>query len=82
MSPSTRLTFRKSSYSANESACVEVADLPGGAAVRDTRYWDLGHLAFAGHAEWWAFLAAARRDSRPPIPSTSSEASPSKDWAD
>ncbi|MFE3458391.1 DUF397 domain-containing protein [Nocardiopsis aegyptia] len=62
--PSTRLVFRKSSYSANESACVEVADLPGGVAVRDTRHRDLGHLTFTDHGEWRAFLAAARSNGR------------------
>ncbi|KOX16698.1 DUF397 domain-containing protein [Nocardiopsis sp. NRRL B-16309] len=62
MYPSTRPAFRKSSYSANASDCVEVADLPGGAAVRDTRHRDLGHLTFADPGEWRAFLAAARGD--------------------
>lgn len=62
MYPST-LTFRKSSYSANASDCVEIADLPNGAAVRDTQNRELGHLTFAGSSEWHAFLTVARRDS-------------------
>lgn len=57
------LEFRKSSYSANEAACVEVAEAPGGAAVRDSQNTDLGHLTFASSGEWRAFLAVARRDS-------------------
>ena len=57
------LEFRKSSYSANASDCVEVADLPtGGAAVRDTKHRDHGHIAFEERQEWTAFLAVARHD--------------------
>lgn len=52
-------TFHKSSYSANESACVEVADLPSGAAVRDTRNRSLGVLAFPS-SEWAALLSMTR----------------------
>jgi hypothetical protein len=62
MHPST-LTFRKSSYSANASDCVEVAGLPTGAAVRDTQHRELGHLTFTDLGEWRAFLAVARHDS-------------------
>ncbi|MFJ9558334.1 DUF397 domain-containing protein [Nocardiopsis sp. NPDC101807] len=51
------VAFRKSSYSGSQSACVEVADLPDGAAVRDTQNRDLGHLSFPG-TEWSAFLRA------------------------
>ncbi|MBB6174607.1 hypothetical protein HNR23_004667 [Nocardiopsis mwathae] len=54
------LNFRKSSYSPNESACVEVADLPHGAAIRDTQNRSLGHLTF-GAAEWRAFLRTLRK---------------------
>jgi hypothetical protein len=56
------LGFRKSSYSSTDRDCVEVADMAGGAAVRDTQHRELGHLAFADSGEWRAFLAAARRD--------------------
>lgn len=49
------LTFRKSSYSATQNDCVEVADLPAGAAVRDTKNRAAGHLAFDAR-EWEAFL--------------------------
>ncbi|MCY9786907.1 DUF397 domain-containing protein [Nocardiopsis sp. EMB25] len=54
------LTFRKSSYSATQNDCVEVAHLSRGAAVRDTKSRELGHLAFADAHEWHAFLASAR----------------------
>ena len=54
-------TFRKSSYS-NPSNCVEVADLPAGAAVRDTQNRDLGYLAFSS-SEWVALLTGVRTGS-------------------
>lgn len=55
--------FRKSSYSQNSNACVEVADTPGGHLVRDTQHRDAGHLGFVG-LEWSAFLAATQADRR------------------
>ncbi|RKS05798.1 uncharacterized protein DUF397 [Nocardiopsis sp. Huas11] len=56
----TDLTFRKSSYSsARGQECVEVADFPGGAAVRDTQHRELGHLAFPS-AEWAALLSSTQ----------------------
>ncbi|WP_017627832.1 DUF397 domain-containing protein [Nocardiopsis chromatogenes] len=54
------MEFRKSSYSATESHCVEVADVPGASAVRDTKHRDLGVLRF-GSPEWRAFIDAAKR---------------------
>ncbi|MBB6173201.1 hypothetical protein HNR23_003261 [Nocardiopsis mwathae] len=56
------LRFRKSSYSQNKGQCVEVADLGGGAAVRDSVNPRLGHLAFAS-VEWSAFLQAVKGDA-------------------
>lgn len=56
--PSEDLVFRKSSYS-DRSDCVEVADLPTGAAVRDTQNRNLGHLVF-GTSEWTALLDSVR----------------------
>ncbi|WP_433699671.1 DUF397 domain-containing protein [Nocardiopsis sp. CA-288880] len=53
--------FRKSSYSANASDCVEVADVPGASLVRDTQNRELGHLAFPS-SEWRALLGTARRE--------------------
>jgi hypothetical protein len=52
--------WRKSSYSSSHGQnCVEVADLPAGAAVRDTRHRHLGHLEF-GATEWSALLDTIR----------------------
>ncbi|MBB6172411.1 hypothetical protein HNR23_002471 [Nocardiopsis mwathae] len=48
--------FRKSSYSATANDCVEVADFPRGAAVRDSKHPALGHIAFPA-SEWHAFLS-------------------------
>jgi hypothetical protein len=57
---SESLNFRKSSYSGGTTQdCVEVADFPGGSAVRDTRHREAGHLAFPGQ-EWAALLSTAR----------------------
>ena len=47
--------FRKSSYSQNSNACVEVADLDGTHLVRDTQNREAGHIGFPA-AEWRAFL--------------------------
>lgn len=59
MRSSTDLKFRKSTHSAGASECVEVADLLVGAAVRDSKYPEKGHLSFPA-MEWEAFLGAAR----------------------
>ncbi|GHC96636.1 hypothetical protein GCM10007079_49510 [Nocardiopsis terrae] len=61
MRSSNDLHFRKSSYSGRGDNCVEVANLPAGAAVRDTQNRDLGHLSFAG-AAWTAALSTIRTD--------------------
>jgi hypothetical protein len=54
--------WRKSSYSAGQSACVEVATpARAGAAIRDTKHRDLGALSFPG-SEWQAFLSTAQSD--------------------
>ncbi|QVQ50861.1 DUF397 domain-containing protein [Spiractinospora alimapuensis] len=52
-------TWHKSSYSGSGNNCVEVAELPAGAAVRDSKHPDLGPLSFTT-TEWSAFLHAAR----------------------
>ncbi|OOC53368.1 MULTISPECIES: DUF397 domain-containing protein [Nocardiopsis] len=52
--------FRKSSYSQSEAACVEVADLGGAAAVRDTSHRTLCALSFPG-GEWHAFLVGTKQ---------------------
>jgi hypothetical protein len=61
MPEASQLKFRKSSYSGSTTQnCVEVADLPTGAAVRDTQNRDAGHLTF-GSAEWAALLSSTTR---------------------
>jgi len=55
------LIFRKSSYSGTGNNCVEVADVPGASAVRDTQNRDAGHLLFPD-AEWAALLSTTRTD--------------------
>ena len=47
-------SFRKSSYSTGGENCVEVADLPTGAAIRDSKYPELGFLP-VGAGEWASF---------------------------
>ncbi|QVQ50102.1 DUF397 domain-containing protein [Spiractinospora alimapuensis] len=60
MSEASRLRWHKSSFSTGTGQnCVEVADLPAGAAVRDSQHPELGHLSFTT-TEWSAFLHAAR----------------------
>jgi hypothetical protein len=62
----TELSFRKSSYSGASENCVEVARIPmsfrkssdNGAAIRDSKHPDAGHLPFPA-AEWTGFLSAA-----------------------
>lgn len=51
--------WRKSSYSSNTGACVEVADLPISTHVRDSNQPELGHLTFAS-AEWNLFVTSVK----------------------
>jgi hypothetical protein len=55
-----RAEWRKSTYSANGSTCVEVArNLPGIVAVRDSKNAQGPALIFSP-AEWQAFTAGMR----------------------
>ncbi|MFC7328123.1 DUF397 domain-containing protein [Marinactinospora rubrisoli] len=51
--------FRKSSYSSVQN-CLEFADLPGGAAVRDSKHPELRPLTVS-HAEWAGFVSAVKQ---------------------
>ena len=57
--------WRKSSYSAGETNCVEVAPMPGSTAVRDSKDRDGGSL-IVPRSEWTSFIrvAAARSTLR------------------
>lgn len=53
------LHWRKSSYSGENGACVEIGNLPsGGVAIRDSKNPDGPALAFTPE-EWTAFLLGA-----------------------
>ncbi|WP_053616615.1 DUF397 domain-containing protein [Nocardiopsis sp. NRRL B-16309] len=53
-----QLTFRKSSFSgATTQNCVEIADFPGGSAVRDSQNPTQRHLEVPAR-EWSALLAS------------------------
>ncbi|MFW5415243.1 DUF397 domain-containing protein [Nocardiopsis sp. CNT-189] len=60
MTKTSRLVFRKSSYSGGKTQdCVEVAETASGAAIRDTKNRHLGHVSFGG-TEWRAFVDALK----------------------
>jgi hypothetical protein len=59
------LAWRKSSRSAGAGACVEVAEVPGGVAVRDSKDPDGPTLRFAEQS-WRAFVGAVRAGSFDP----------------
>jgi hypothetical protein len=52
--------WRKSSYSGSGNNCVEVAEVAGGRAVRDSKNPDGGHVILGAHA-WEAFLTDIKR---------------------
>lgn len=53
--------WRKSSRSQQQTACVEVGGLGGGAAVRDTKDRAAGYVTATG-AQWSAFIGAVKAD--------------------
>jgi hypothetical protein len=53
------MEWYKSSYSSDDGNCVEIASLPGGRAVRDSKNPEGGMLRF-GHAEWSAFIGSVK----------------------
>ncbi|HEX5349615.1 MAG TPA: DUF397 domain-containing protein [Pseudonocardiaceae bacterium] len=55
----TPALWRKSTRSNSQAQCVEVADLPGGRAVRDSKDPDGPWLEF-NSAQWSAFTAGVR----------------------
>ena len=60
----SRSAWRKSTYSANGTECVEVADnLPGFVSVRDTKNADSLELTF-GPTEWTRFIGHLKTPNR------------------
>ena len=59
-----RSNWSKSPYSQSKAACVEVAVVSGGTAIRDSKSPDLGHLSFAAH-DWAALLTLLKGDTIP-----------------
>jgi Domain of unknown function (DUF397) len=55
-----RVTWKKSTRSNGSGDCVEVAELPSGIAVRDSKNPSGPVLTFAGR-EWRAFLEGVKR---------------------
>ncbi len=55
----TDAQWRTSSYSGSGNACVEVADLPGGTAVRDSKDPAGPALSFTA-AQWSVFTSGVR----------------------
>ncbi|WP_233515388.1 DUF397 domain-containing protein [Marinitenerispora sediminis] len=53
------LVFRKSSYSSVQN-CLEFADLPGGAAIRDSKHPEHRPLAVP-NVEWAGFVGAVKQ---------------------
>ena len=60
------VTWRKSSWSAVNGNCVEVADLPSGLiAVRDSKDAACGPVLAFEAASWRSFIDRVKRHSKP-----------------
>jgi len=60
------VTWRKSSWSAVNGNCVEVAGLPGGLiAVRDTKDAGCGPVLTFGPTAWGSFVATLKNGDLP-----------------
>lgn len=57
--PHTPTAWCKSSYSGQDTNCVEVGRLDGGAAVRDTKDRSTGYFTTTGR-QWSAFIEAVK----------------------
>ncbi|HEY8373102.1 MAG TPA: DUF397 domain-containing protein [Pseudonocardiaceae bacterium] len=55
----TRTPWRKSSYSGQNNACVEIAGLTHGAAVRDSKNPTSGYIVITAQ-QWTAFINAVK----------------------
>ncbi|SDK57512.1 protein of unknown function [Actinopolyspora mzabensis] len=53
--------WRKSSYSGQQSACIEVGRTHDGAAVRDTKNRSAGYFTATGQ-QWDTFINAVKTD--------------------
>lgn len=62
LQPDLNRSFRKSSYSQSEAACVEVADGYPDTALRDTKHREFGALSFP-LVEWRAFVDTVKHRS-------------------
>ncbi|MDA8369248.1 MAG: DUF397 domain-containing protein [Nocardiopsaceae bacterium] len=56
------MEWKKSSYSRSHGECVEVAELPSGLGIQNSKNPTAGYLSLPA-PEWRAFLAAAKHDT-------------------
>lgn len=56
----TGAVWRKSSFSGSGNACIEVAGLPGGTAIRDSKLGTASPVLAVTAPQWAAFIAGIR----------------------